>query len=60
VADVLFRAPSGKIAFDFSGTLTFDWPRTTAANAVANAAAKAATETAQFPYGYGLNYRVKR
>jgi beta-glucosidase len=48
VADVLFRAPNGHIAFDFSGKLSFDWPRSRAAGAAADAP--------QFPYGYGLSY----
>jgi len=51
VADVLFRSPSGEIQSDFSGTLTFDWPRTSPA-----AATPAASTAAEFPYGFGLSY----
>jgi beta-glucosidase len=51
VADVLFRQPSGAIQSDFSGKLTFDWPRTSPA-----AATPSAPIDAEFPYGFGLSY----
>jgi beta-glucosidase len=53
VADVVFRAADGAIHHDFSGKLSYSWPRT-------------AVQTAQnrgdvgydplFPYGFGLTY----
>jgi beta-glucosidase len=57
IADVLFRAPNGRIAHDFRGKLSFSWP-------------KQATQYALhrdqpgydplFPFGFGLTYRDRR
>ena len=47
IADVLVARRNGRPARDFTGKLSFSWPRT-AASPVANAL---------FGYGYGLNYR---
>ncbi len=52
LADVLFRAPNGRIQNDFRGTLTFDWPRTSTPPKGAHPAASAP----EFPYGFGLTY----
>jgi beta-glucosidase len=53
VADVLFRAGDGSVAFDFSGRLSFSWP---------NAACQTPLNVGDagyaplFPLGYGLGY----
>jgi beta-glucosidase len=52
LADVLFRTPDGRIQNDFRGTLTFDWPRTTAPAQGAHPTPPAP----EFPYGFGLTY----
>ncbi len=53
VADVLIRRTDNAVNFDFSGTLAFSWPATTApASFVANDL----VHGAQFERGYGLNY----
>jgi beta-glucosidase len=44
VADVLFRAPDGSVAHDFTGRLSFAWPRTAAHG-----------DEPLFPLGYGLS-----
>lgn len=48
VADVLFRAPSGAVRYDFHGRLSFAWPRSP------NVPAPGA---ALFAEGYGLTYK---
>jgi beta-glucosidase len=55
VADVLLRAP-GKPGFDFSGRLSFSWPRT-AMPVTFDAAGNASG--AEFPRGFGLGYQSK-
>ncbi len=45
VADVLVRRPDGGVNHDFTGRLSYPWPRR----------AEPAAD-AQFPYGYGLTY----
>jgi beta-glucosidase len=57
VADVLFRTPDGRVAYDLRGTLSFSWP-------------KLATQYALhrdqrgyeplFPFGFGLTYKDRR
>ena len=54
VADVLFRGANGNIAHDFSGRLSFSWPR----HALHTPLNVGDTDYAPlFPYGYGLSYR---
>jgi beta-glucosidase len=55
IADVLLRVP-GKPGFDFSGRLSFTWPRT-AMPATFDAAGNASG--AQFIRGFGLDYASK-
>jgi beta-glucosidase len=53
IADMLFRKPDGSIAYDFSGTLAYSWPRgpeQTPLNADAE------PYYPLFPLGYGLTY----
>jgi len=53
IADVLFRAKDGSVAYDFHGTLSFSWPRTPqqfGATVMVNG------QSPLFPYGYGLKY----
>jgi beta-glucosidase len=45
VADVLVRKPDGGVNHDFTGRLSFPWPRRAEP-----------TPDPQFPYGYGLTY----
>ncbi|MGA2189948.1 MAG: glycoside hydrolase family 3 N-terminal domain-containing protein [Steroidobacteraceae bacterium] len=53
VADVLFRAPDGSVAYDFTGTLSVSWPRI--AMPVRLGAADQPVN-ALFARGFGLNY----
>ncbi len=53
VADVLFTAADGSTAYDFTGTLSFSWPRT-AAQSPLNAGDP--DYDPLFPLGYGLTY----
>lgn len=53
VADVLIAGPGGRAAFDFSGRLSFSWPRD-AGQAVLNVGQPGYDP--QFAYGYGLSY----
>ena len=56
IADVLFKAPDGKIRHDFHGKLSFSWPRTPL-QTVANLGPAGITDSSPlFPYGYGLRY----
>lgn len=53
IADVLFRKPDGAIAHDFTGRLSFSWPR------LATYDGRKHGETGYnplFPLGYGLRY----
>jgi beta-glucosidase len=54
IADVLFRKESGRVNFDFSGRLSFSWPRD-ACQATVNLGDP--SYNPQFPFGYGLTYR---
>src|SRR4249919_253318 len=56
VADVLLRDAQGKIAHDFSGKLSYSWPRS-AAQSPLNGGQDASAP--QFAYGYGLKYADK-
>ncbi|MEM9267225.1 MAG: glycoside hydrolase family 3 N-terminal domain-containing protein, partial [Cyanobacteria bacterium P01_F01_bin.13] len=54
IADVLLRKPNGDINFDFTGKLSFSWPRTatqTKVNIGDN------NYDPLFSYGYGLTYK---
>ncbi len=53
VADLLIRRPDGAVNFDFTGVLSYPWPRR-ADQAPLNVG-EAGYEP-QFPYGYGLAY----
>ena len=57
IADVLFTAADGSVAYDFTGTLSFSWPKT-AAQTPLNLGD--AGYDPQFPVGYGLGYRNPR
>lgn len=54
VADLLFRKPDGSIAHDFTGKLSFSWPRS-AAQVVLNRGD--ADYDPLFAYGYGLGVK---
>lgn len=54
VADVLFTGADGTVAHDFTGRLSFSWPKT-AVQSPLNAGD--ADYDPQFPLGYGLSYR---
>jgi len=56
VADVLLRDGQGKVAHDFSGKLSYSWPRS-AAQSPLNVGQDGAAP--QFAYGYGLRYADK-
>jgi beta-glucosidase len=53
VAEVLFRRPDGSVNHDFSGALSFSWPRSTA-QLVLNR--NDPDYDPLFPYGFGLTY----
>lgn len=53
VADVLVAGPDGRPQHDFTGRLSFSWPRN-AAQAELNVGTPGYAP--QFPYGYGLSY----
>lgn len=53
VADVIFRAPDGSIAYDFRGKLGFSWPGTSAQGPVNRGDAEVEP---LFPYGFGLGH----
>ncbi len=54
VADVLFRAANGTVQYDFTGRLTFSWPR----NPDQFLLNRHDTDyDPLFPYGYGLSYQ---
>jgi beta-glucosidase len=54
VADVLFRRRNGRVNHDFTGTLSFSWPRS-ACQTTTNVGD--ADYEPLFPFGYGLTYR---
>lgn len=51
IADLLFRRADGSMPYDFTGRLSFSWPRT-AAQATVNVGDR--NYDPLFPYGYGL------
>ncbi len=53
VADVLFRNAAGKVNHDFSGTLTFEWPKSACPSQLGN---DKAHDQALFGLGYGMRY----
>jgi beta-glucosidase len=56
VTDVLFRDKRGKVAYDFSGRLSFSWPRSACQ---ANLNFGDAAYAPLFAHGFGLNYKRK-
>ena len=53
VADVLFRKTGGTVNYDFTGKLSYAWPR---GGDQAAAGDQSATGAPLFPYGFGLTY----
>jgi len=53
IADVLLRDKNGKVAHDFSGRLSYSWPRSAAQSPLNGGTGDQAP---QFAYGYGLKY----
>lgn len=53
ISDVLLRGVDGKIAYDFTGKLSFSWPKT--ATQYRNNVGQADYDP-QFAFGYGLRY----
>jgi beta-glucosidase len=56
VADVLFRSTTGAVNFDFTGKLSFDWPRSTLQG---SSASEDRRHPQLFPYGFGLTYCIR-
>lgn len=54
VADVLFKGVDGKVEYDFTGKLSYSWPRFADQTSVNR---HDESYNPLFPYGYGLNYR---
>ena len=54
VADVLFRRRNGHVNHDFTGTLSYSWPRSACQT---NVNVGDAVYDPQFAFGYGLTYR---
>jgi beta-glucosidase len=53
IADVLFRKKDGAVAYDFTGRLSFSWPRTVVHDPVKSGQRG---YNPLFPLGYGLRY----
>jgi beta-glucosidase len=53
IADVLFRKPSGAVNYDFTGKLSYEWPRGGEHGAISDQSGGIAP---LFPYGFGLTY----
>ena len=53
IADVLFRKKTGEVDFDFTGKLSFSWPR---GDADGGSRASEGDEALLFPLGFGLDY----
>jgi beta-glucosidase len=53
IADVLFRKRQGEVNFDFTGKLSFSWPRSSM-NTGADGGDRDGSPL--FPYGFGLSY----
>ena len=62
LADVLFRAADGRVAYDFRGKLPFSWPRSPRPPRPDGAGGGAGLpgEAPLFPFGYGLTYAGRR
>jgi beta-glucosidase len=56
IADVLFRAQSGAVRYDFHGKLSFSWPRTPYQSVAFLGKPAGSGESPLFPLGYGLRY----
>ena len=56
IADVLFKAPSGAVRYDFHGKLSFSWPRTPYQSVAFLGKSAGSGESPLFPLGYGLRY----
>ena len=54
VADVLFRKSDGTVSYDFSGKLSYSWPRSPADSTLNQGDT---TYSPLFAYGFGLTYR---
>jgi beta-glucosidase len=57
IADVIFRNDKGDVNFDFTGRLSFPWPR---GAAYSHAAGHDGDESPLFPYGFGLSYCIRQ
>jgi beta-glucosidase len=55
IADVLFRKSKGEVNFDFTGKLSFSWPRSST-DADGNADGHGSDGSPLFPFGFGLTY----
>jgi beta-glucosidase len=53
IADVIFRKRSGESGFDFTGKLSFSWPRSDTESGPQEGGGNGST---MFPYGFGLSY----
>jgi beta-glucosidase len=53
IADVLFRKNKGEVNFDFTGKLSFSWPR---GSTHGNMDGHGGEDAPLFPYGFGLTY----
>jgi beta-glucosidase len=53
IADVLFRKKTGEVDFDFTGKLSFSWPR---GDANSGARGGERDDPPLFPFGFGLAY----
>jgi beta-glucosidase len=54
VSDVLFRKNDGTVNYDFTGKLSYSWPRTPADTSLNRGDA---SYSPLFPYGFGLTYK---
>jgi beta-glucosidase len=57
VADVLFRKNNGEVNYDFSGKLSYSWPRTPEDTQLNRGDAN---YSPLFPYGFGLSYTAAK
>jgi beta-glucosidase len=56
IADVLFRSIGGTVNYDFTGKLSFDWPRNAAQD---GSDPGDGHHLPLFPYGFGLTYCIQ-
>jgi beta-glucosidase len=67
IADVLFRKSDGHVNADFTGKLSFEWPRGAGEAVLDNHGADRAGQADRhdgnasplFPYGFGLSYCIR-